>query len=118
MAGQIKGNGLASQVASTVIIGPIDLSTGEADIVLVSKSASGTVTTPTAPKLQIDVDGNGNWVDEPSGSITPSGTSSAFVIVKCLSVLGKKVRVVAAGAFAAGDATIFLHGQEKRFGEM
>lgn len=111
MGAIFTGSGLASDTSGDVIIGPINVDSGLCHVALVAKSGSGTVTTPTNPKLQYSVDGT-NFVDVSSGAVTVSSTSNAMAEVTKTNIVCKQIRVVAAGAFAAGDATITLYGRE------
>ena len=111
---KIKGQGLASAAADAVIIGPIDIDRGKCSVSLVSKTDASGATTPTSPKLQVSpVDSGDVWVDVPSGSVTPSGTADVVVLTTVLNIMCKRIRVVAAGAFGANDATIYLQGVEE-----
>lgn len=112
----IQGSGNASATALAVIIGPIAVDCGECDVSLVSFTIAGTVTTPTNPKLQYCPEASGAvWVDVPSGAVTVSSSSSTATEKTVLNIVCKFIRVVAAGAFAAGNSTIYLHGIEKSF---
>lgn len=103
----------ASASSGTVVLGPITIEGGKCDVALVAKSASGTVTTPTNPKLQYSPEDTQTiWVDVSSGSVTVSSTSNALAEKTVTGIVCSAIRVVAAGAFAAGNADLYLTGVE------
>lgn len=112
---QISATGLASATANTVAIGPILIDRGRCVVSLVAKTASGTITTPTNPKIQFSHNPLATspiWVDVTSGSVTVSSSSSTASYVQPAEIICRAIRVVTAGAFAAGDATLLLQGVE------
>lgn len=105
---------IGTQSASTVVIGPIKIDNGRAEITLMTKSVSGGTTTPTAYKLQYAInDAEDIWADVPSGTITASATGNAVVAMATVTVVGRAVRVISGAAFAAGTAELYIFGVEK-----
>jgi hypothetical protein len=110
---KFKGSGTASQTTGTVAIGPITVDGGLCSVSLIAKTVAGTITTPTNPKIQYSNDGGTVYVDVPSGSVTVSASSSTAAEVTKLDLVCTHIRVVTAGAFAAGDANLTLFGVER-----
>jgi hypothetical protein len=110
---KISGSAASVSVAAnTVVIGPIGLE-DTFDVMLGSKTVNAGSTTPTSPKIQIDLLGNGVWRDLASGSVTPSTSANGLVHIGPVTVVAKFLQVVAAGTFAAGDASLELYGSAK-----
>lgn len=108
---------IGTQLAGVVVIGPIKIDGGVADIALQTVTGGAGTTTPTAYKLQVSLDpagGTGSFGDVASATITASASANAVVnMAPATNVIGYWVRVVSGAAFAAGTATLWLFGIEK-----
>jgi hypothetical protein len=105
---------IGTQSVSTVVIGPIKIDGGSADIVMQTKTGGSGATTPTAYKLQISIDEAGSvFGDVASATITAGTGANAVVQSAVFSVVGLWIQVVSGAAFAAGTANLVLFGVEK-----
>jgi hypothetical protein len=103
---------IGSQSASTVVAGPYDIDTGNCNVLLVTKTAAGGATTPTAYTLQVSPHASSDvWGTVPGTSvtITASGTGNTVVTAGGSNICARRIRVISGAAFAAGSASLYVH---------
>lgn len=99
---------IGTQSASTVVLGPVTIESGIADIQMYIKTAAGGCTTPTAYTLQMMGDLSNSVAFTTSTTATASASGNAVVASTKAQFLGNACQVISGAAFAAGTAQLYL----------